>query len=240
MTIATRTVSYHHQETALTGSLAWDDALPLPRPGILLVHGGAGLDDHAKAQARRYASLGYAVLACDMLGEGIAGDRQPIVARLTELRGDPDLMIGCAEAGLAALSACPEVDGVLAAIGFCFGGLTVLTMARGGIALAGVVSIHGSLATVRPAQPGSINAKVLACHGALDPHVPLSDVTAFAAEMDAAGADWQLIVYGGAVHGFTHEHAIPGAVPGVEFNAVADSRSFAAVRAFLDELAAAS
>jgi dienelactone hydrolase len=240
MTIATRTVSYQHQETALTGSLAWDDALPLPRPGILLVHGGAGLDDHAQAQARRYASRGYAVLACDMLGEGIAGDRQRIVARLTELRGDPDLMIGCARAGLVELSACPEVDGVLAAIGFCFGGLTVLTMARGGVELAGVVSIHGSLATVRPAEPGSIKAKVLACHGALDPHVPLADVTAFAAEMDAAGADWQLIMYGGAVHGFTHEHAIPGAIRGVEFNAVADRRSFAAVGAFLDELAATS
>jgi dienelactone hydrolase len=240
MTIATRTVSYRHQETALTGLLAWDDALPLPRPGILLVHGGAGLDDHAKAQARRYASRGYAVLACDMLGEGIAGDRQRIVGRLTELRGEPDVMVGCAQAGLVALSAGPEVNGVLAAVGFCFGGLTVLTMARGGVELAGVVSIHGTLATVRPAEPGSIKAKVLACHGALDPHVPLSDVTAFAAEMDAAGADWQLIMYGGAVHGFTHEHAIPGAIPGVEFNAVADSRSFAAVGAFLDELAAAS
>jgi dienelactone hydrolase len=240
MTIATRTVSYQHQETALTGSLAWDDALPLPRPGILLVHGGAGLDDHAKAQARRYASRGYAALACDMLGDGIAGDRQRIMARLTELRGDPDLMIGCAKAGLGAMSACSEVDGVLAAVGFCFGGLTVLTMARGGVALPGVVSIHGSLATVRPAEPGSITAKVLACHGALDPHVPLSDVTAFAAEMDAAGADWQLNMYGGAVHGFTHEHAIPGAIPGVEFNAVADSRSFVAVGALLDELAAAS
>ena len=147
-------------------------------------------------------------------------------------------MIGCAQAGLVALSACPEVDSALAAVGFCFGGLTVLTMARGGVALAGVVSIHGSLATVRPAEPGSIKAKVLACHGALDPHVPLSDVTAFAAEMDAAGADWQLIMYGGAVHGFTHEHAIPGAIPGVEFNAVADGRSFALVGAFLDELAA--
>jgi len=132
MTIATRTVQYRHQETALTGLLAWDEAVKVPRPGILLVHGGAGLDDHAKAQARRYASLGYAVLACDMLGDGIAGDRQRIVARLTELRGDPDLMIGCARAGLVALSACSEVDGVLAAVGFCFGGLTVLTMARGG------------------------------------------------------------------------------------------------------------
>jgi dienelactone hydrolase len=75
MTIATRAVSYRHQETALTGLLAWDEAAQVPRPGILLVPGAAGLDDHAKAQARRYASLGHAVLACDMLGEGIAGDR---------------------------------------------------------------------------------------------------------------------------------------------------------------------
>jgi dienelactone hydrolase len=173
-----------------------------------------------------------------MLGDGIAGDRQRIVSRLTELRGDPGLMIGCAQAALVALSESPEAEGVLAAVGFCFGGLTVLTMARGGVELAGVVSIHGTLATVRPAEPGSIKAKVLACHGALDPHVPLSDVVVFAAEMDAAGADWQLIMYGGAMHGFTHEHAIPGAIPGVEFNAVADGRSFATVGAFLDELAA--
>jgi dienelactone hydrolase len=238
VTIATRAVSYLHQETPLTGLLAWDAAVQAPRPGILLVHGGAGLDDHAKAQARRYASRGYAVLACDMLGDGIAGDRQRIVSRLTELRGDPGLMIGCAQAALVALSESPEAEGVLAAVGFCFGGLTVLTMARGGVELAGVVSIHGTLATVRPAEPGSIKAKVLACHGALDPHVPLSDVVVFAAEMDAAGADWQLIMYGGAMHGFTYEHAIPGAIPGVEFNAVADGRSFATVGAFLDELAA--
>jgi len=238
MTIATRAVSYQHQETALTGLLAWDAAVQAPRHGVLLDHGGAGLDDHAKDQARRYASLGYAALACDMLGEGIAGDQQRIVARLVELRGDPGLMIGCAQAGLVALSEPPEAEGVLAAVGFCFGGLPVLTMAHGGVELAGVVSIHGTLATVRPAEPGSIKAKVLACHGALDPHVPLSDVIVFAAEMDAAGADWQLTMYGGAMHGFTHEHAIPGAIPGVEFNAVADGRSFAAVGAFLDELAA--
>jgi dienelactone hydrolase len=122
MTIATRAVSYQHQETAFTGLLAWDEAVQVPRPGILLVHGGAGLDDHAKAQARRYASRGYAVLACDMLGDGIAGDRQRVMARLTELRGDPDLMIGCAKAGLGAMSGCPEVDGVLAAVGFCLAG----------------------------------------------------------------------------------------------------------------------
>ncbi|MEP7026678.1 MAG: dienelactone hydrolase family protein, partial [Actinomycetota bacterium] len=70
-------------------------------------------------------------------------------------------------------------------------------------------------------------------HGALDPHVPLADVTAFAGEMDQAGADWQLIMYGGAMHGFTHQHAVPGAIPGVAYDAAADERSFAATRAFL-------
>jgi dienelactone hydrolase len=76
---------------------------------------------------------------------------------------------------------------------------------------------------------------VLACHGAADPHVPLSDVTAFAGEMDAAGADWQLIMYGGAQHGFTHAHAQPDAMPGVAYHEAADCRSFAAARDLLAE-----
>ena len=99
----------------------------------------------------------------------------------------------------------------------------------------GVVSIHGSLATVSCAEPGAVKAKVLACHGALDPHVPLADVVGFAEEMDHAGADWQLIMYGGAMHGFTHDHATPGAIPGVAYDALADRRSFAAALAFLAE-----
>jgi dienelactone hydrolase len=78
-----------------------------------------------------------------------------------------------------------------------------------------------------------VTAKVLACHGAADPHVPPADVAAFAAEMNHAEADWQLIMYGRALHGFTHKHAAPGAMPGVAYDRVADERSFAAARAFL-------
>ncbi len=88
---------------------------------------------------------------------------------------------------------------------------------------------------MRPAEPGGVRAKVLACHGAADPHVPMGDVTAFMAEMARAGADWQLVVYGGAMHGFTHRHAVAGAVPGVAYDHLADERSFAAARAFLAE-----
>jgi dienelactone hydrolase len=103
-----------------------------------------------------------------------------------------------------------------------------------------VASIHGSLATSRRAEPGSVQARLLVCHGALDPHVPLDHVTAFADEMNHAGADWQLIMYGGARHGFTHSGAAPGAIPGVAYDPLADARSFAATRAFLAEAFAES
>lgn len=236
MATATRTITYEDQETALTGFLAWDDAAQPLLPGLLLVHGGAGLDDHAKGQAHRYAAHGYAVLACDMFGQSVAGNRKRVMACLMGLRDDPRRLARRAQAGLAALASCPEIAGQFAAIGFCFGGLAVLTLARSGASLAGVVRIHGSLATTKPAQPGAVKAKVLVCHGALDPHVPLADVTRFAEEMSHAQADWQLIMYGGAMHGFTHQHAVPGAMRGVACDAAAARRSFLAIRAFLAEV----
>src|SRR5215469_8078623 len=233
MTISSRAVPYLDGQTPLTGELHWDASLPEARPGVLLVHGGAGLDGHAKSQADRYAAAGYVVLACDMFGPGAAGARERVIKCLTTLRDDPDLLVERGMAGLAALSLCPEVDGRFAAVGFCFGGLAALTLARSGTRLAAAVSIHGSLATTRPAGPGSVTARVLACHGALDPHVPLQHVTEFAEEMNGAGADWKLIMFGGAMHGFTHRDATAGATPGVAYNAVADEQSFAATRAFL-------
>ena len=228
--------SYRDVDTPLTGALFRDETMPGRRPGVLLVHGGAGLDEHARLQARRYAALGYVVFACDMFGDGVAGDRDRVIQCLTGLRDNPALMVRRAQAALRELSRWPGTDGRVAAIGFCFGGLAVLTLARSGEPLAGAVSIHGSLATGSPAQPGHVRARLLACHGAKDPHVPLTDVLAFAEEMDRAGADWQLIMYGGALHGFTHAHAKPGAIPGVAYDRLADNRSFAATRSFLSEV----
>jgi dienelactone hydrolase len=239
MTISARPLAYRDAGTPLTGMLHRDQAMPGSRPGILLVHGGAGLDDHANDQAARYAELGYVVLACDMFGDGVAGDRERVINCVTALRDDPALLARRGQAGLAALAATPGTSGPLAAVGFCFGGLAVLTMARAGADLAGVVSIHGSLSTPVPAQPGSVRSRVLACHGSRDPHVPLTQVTAFAEEMDRAGADWQLILLGGAMHGFTHSRTAPGQLPGVAYDARADARSFAATRAFLASLAPA-
>jgi dienelactone hydrolase len=246
--IVVRDLPYDDLGLPLSGLLCRDEAQDGPRPGILLIHGGAGLDAHARDQARRYAALGYAVLACDMFGPGVAGNRERVMACLLALRDDPALLVRRARAGLTALAGCPEAGGRMAAVGFCFGGMAALALARAGTdpagpdpasaELAGAVSIHGSLATSRPAQPamtqpGAVTARILVCHGAADPHVPPGDVTAFAEEMNRAGADWELVMYGRAMHGFTHQQAVPGALPGVAYDKLADERSFAATRTFL-------
>jgi dienelactone hydrolase len=228
-------VDYHDADTPLTGVLYRDDTQPGKRPGVLLVHGGAGLDEHAHDQAQRYAALGYVVFACDMYGGAVAGDRERIVSRATALREDPALLARRGRAGLAVLQECPDTNGRFAAVGFCFGGMAVLALARSGTELAGVVSMHGALKTSSPARPDAVPAKVLVCHGALDPYVPMEDVVAFGAEMNHANADWQLVVYGGAVHGFTHKHAVAGAVAGVAYDARTDDRSFASAERFLAE-----
>jgi dienelactone hydrolase len=201
------------------------------RPGILVVHGGAGLDEHAKSQAARLAELGFVTFACDMYGKGVAGNRERVMALLQQLRSDPTQLQPRAGAAINVLASHPLVDGRLAAVGYCFGGMTVLELARSGAPLSAVVSVHGTLATSRPAQPRAIQAKILVCHGALDPHVPAPQVAAFVDEMNAAQADWQLFIYGGAMHGFTHQG--PPIAPGVAYNALADARSWAASAAFL-------
>lgn len=238
MTISTRTLAYSDHDTALTGALYWNADHSEPLPAILLIHGGAGLDEHAHAQARRYAELGYVVLACDMFGDGVRGDRDRVLACIMALRDDPDLLTRRGLAGLAALASLPETADRFATIGFCFGGMAALRLARAGADLAGAVSIHGTLSTSQRAEQGAVKAEVLVCHGSADPHIPMSDVVAFAEEMDRADADWQLIAYGGAVHGFTHRHATPGATPGVAYDRKADELSFAAARDFLQRVLA--
>jgi dienelactone hydrolase len=233
LTIGHKTVAYRDGNTPLTGVLYRDEAVHAPCPGILIIHGGAGLDDHSREQAQRWAALGYVTFACDMYGDGVAGDRARVMSVLTALRDDPEKLSRRARAGLEVLRDSPETDGRLAAVGFCAGGMAALALARSGEAFDAAVSIHGSLKTPAPARPDAVRARILVCHGAADPHVPGSDVTAFAQEMEDARADWQLVMYGGAQHGFTHRHAKPGAMPGVAYDERADRRSFAAASQFL-------
>ncbi|HEY4907242.1 MAG TPA: dienelactone hydrolase family protein [Candidatus Acidoferrum sp.] len=235
MQIATKQQAYRDAETSVNGIFFWDESIENKRPGVLVVHGGAGLDDHAKNRARRFAELGYVAFACDMYGEGVAGNRERIMACINELRAEPDRIPRRATAGLDALKSHPLTNAHIAAVGYCFGGMTVLELARGGAPIAGIVSVHGSLDTKRPATPpDAIKAKLLILHGALDPHVPLPQVTAFADEMKTANADWQLIIYGNAQHGFTHEDKWN--VPGVAYHAPSDARSWRAIESFFAEI----
>jgi dienelactone hydrolase len=234
LNINTQATEYHDGNVDLTGLFVWDDSCVGERPGAMIVHGGAGLDDHAKGRARRLAEQGYVAFACDMYGNGVAGDRQRIMARITELRSDPAKLVQRANAGIEVLRSHAQVDGRVAAIGYCFGGMTVLELARSGAELAGAVSVHGSLETARPAQPNTVKAKILVCHGALDPHVSTPQVNAFIEEMKTANTDWQLVIYGNAMHGFTHETGPQ--LPGVEYHALTDRRSSSAIQSFLAEL----
>jgi dienelactone hydrolase len=225
-------IEYRDGDAQLRGMLVWDNH-DRKRPGLLVVHGGAGLDDHARGRARQLAELNLLVFACDMYGPGVIGDRERVMASITELVGDRDKLSQRALAGISVLASHPRVNGKVAAVGYCFGGRTVLELPRSGADLAGVISVHGSLETATPARPGEVKAKILVCHGALDPHVPTKQVTAFIEEMNAAGTDYQLIVYGGAMHGFTHD--VGPQAPGVAYHPASDRRSFLAIKAFLAE-----
>jgi dienelactone hydrolase len=235
--IETTPLHYRDADASLTGLLVRDAAIQRRRPGILVMHGGAGLDEHARGRARRFAEAGFVVVACDMYGDAVAGDRARIVRHIAELRANRDALRRRAQPAVDILSSHPEVDGRIAAVGYCFGGMAALELARSGAPLDAVVSVHGSLGTVQPAQPASMHAKILVCHGALDPHVPMAQVAAFTEEMTRAGADYQVIVYGSAMHGFTHENAT-GQQPGVAYHAQSDRRSSAAIQAFFDDVLA--
>jgi dienelactone hydrolase len=234
MQIATKHVPYKDSDTSLNGVFFWDESQNTKRPGVLVVHGGPGLDDHPKNRARRFAELGYVAFACDMYGEGIAGNRERTISTITELRAEPGRIAKRASAAVEVLRAHPLSDGRVVAVGYCFGGMTVLELARSGAPLDGVVSVHGSYDTKHPAGPDGIKAKVLVCHGALDPHVPMAQLTAFADEMKETNADWQAVIFGNAMHAFTHE-GLPS-IPGVAYHAPSDARCWRAIETFLAEL----
>ncbi len=231
-------LAYDHDGVALVGELCHPDATGEPRPGILVVHEGMGISDHAKRRARELAERGFVALAADMYGGGnLAKDLAEARPRMLGLRADVDLLRGRVGAGLAALRAQPGVDARrLGAIGFCFGGLCVLELARSGADVAGVVSFHGILGTDRPAKTGEVKAKVLACHGSVDPFVPAEAMMTFQKELTDAEVDWHVLTLGGASHGFTNPGASRLGMPGVAYDANAERRSFAAMRDFLDDL----
>jgi dienelactone hydrolase len=208
------------------------------RPGVLVVHEAPGLDQHAKRRAEMLAELGYIALAADLYGGGIVGEGpEQAFALMGPLRENPDLLRRRVRAGLDALAALPGVDvRRLGAIGYCFGGMSVLELARSGAPLACAVSFHGLLETKRPAVAGEVKAKILVCTGSADPFVPSEQVVEFEKEMANAGTDWQVITYGGAKHAFTNTAADAIPMAGFGYSPSADARSWAAMQSFFGEI----
>lgn len=236
--VRTDVVEYRHGETVLEGYLAWDDALAGKRPGVLVVHEWMGLNAYAKRRAEQLAGLGYVAFALDMYGKGVrARDTKEAAALAGKYRGDRALMRARAAAGLDVLKSNPMTDPArVGAVGYCFGGTTVLELARSGAPVAGVVSFHGGLDTPTPEDARNIKGKVLALHGADDPFAPAAQVTAFEEEMRKGGVDWQLVAYGGAVHGFTNPDNGTDGSKGLAYNEKADRRSWEAMKDFFVEV----
>ncbi|MBI4430842.1 MAG: dienelactone hydrolase family protein [Candidatus Omnitrophica bacterium] len=235
--IHTELVPYKHGETELEGFLAYDDTLPGKRPGVLVFHEWKGLNDYAKRRATMLAELGYAAFAADMYGKGVRAETHEEAAKLSGLyREDRALMRSRAHAALDFLRSNERTDGGrIAAIGYCFGGTTVLEMARAGFDLKAAVSFHGGLGTPMPAEPGKIKAKILVLHGAADEFVN-AEVPAFREEMRNAGADLHFESFDGAVHSFTVPEAGNDPSKGMAYNEDADRRSWQMMEAFLAEV----
>lgn len=237
MTIRRRALVHEGPGGLFEGVFAWDDAVSGARPGVLVIPNVLGQKESDNDTAAALAGLGYAAFACDVFGQGRRARRGPDQARyMNELNADRTLLRDRLAAALTALQAQDDVDAArTAAIGFCFGGKCVLDMARAGMAIRGGVSFHGVYD--RPGIPGvgTIDARLLVCHGWDDPLAPPDALVALGQELTAARADWQVHAYGGAGHAFTDRDATGSARPGFAYDERADRRSWAAMCTFLQE-----
>jgi dienelactone hydrolase len=235
------TVEYKADGTVLKGYLAYDDSVKGKRPGVLLVHEWWGLNDYVRKRADMIAGLGYTALAVDMYGDG-KNSEHPADAQkfVTEVMNNMAIGEKRFNAALEFLKKQPTVNpDKIAAIGYCFGGAIVLHMARTGTDLDGVVTFHGNLASMYKAGPGTVKAKILVLTGGDDNFVTTEEVEAFRKEMDAAHADYEIIVYPGAKHAFTNPDAdrlgkvndLP-----IAYNEDADKKSWAEMQKFLTEV----
>lgn len=202
---------------------------------VLVVHEADGIGGNVRRHCTMLAELGYTAFAADMHGGGRVLEGAEMEAALERFRSDPDHLRARARAGLDALAAVTALDArQIAAVGFCFGGFAVLELARSGAALRAVASFHGLLTTRRPAQRGTVVARIAAFTGAKDPLVPPEDVAAFQSEMADADADWLLQVHGRALHSFTNEAVNGLGDPRMRHDPVAHHLSWVAMLGFFD------
>ena len=233
--ITTETISYTIDGQPYEGFLAYDDSSAERRPGVLVVHEWWGLDDFTREKARELAALGYVAFAADMYGKGrVTQDPQQAGKWSAETR-EGKLLRPRARAALEQLLTRPQVDPQrVAAIGFCYGGTTVLELAYSGADLDGVVSFHGGL--VAPGESDqAIKAKVLILHGADDPMVPPDQVRKTEQALDKAGVDWTTVWYSGARHAFTNPASARRGMDAVNYQPDAARRAWRHMQLAFDE-----
>jgi dienelactone hydrolase len=228
MTISTKTFEYKDGETTCVGYLAWDDTVVSARPTVLVNHAWSGRDDFAEGVAIQMAANGYVGIALDNYGDGAQPETiDEKMAFMGPLKENRKALLKRLTAGYKAAAALPMVDAdAMAAIGFCFGGLCTLDMARAGLDLKAAISCHGLL-DAPDLKPGKITADILACHGWDDPMAPPDHVVVFGAEMVAAGCDWTLMAFGNTQHAFMVPDA-NNADMGLVYNKSAADQSWAA------------
>ncbi len=234
----TQTVDYQDGDTRLEGFAAWDESMEGSRPLVLVAHDWTGRRDFATDKALEVARMGYVGFALDMYGKGVFGrdgDAEYNASLMNPLASDRAALRSRMKAALQTARDLDMVDsGRVAAMGYCFGGMCVLELARSGADVLGVISIHGIF------SPGdipneTISAKVLCLHGHDDPMVPPEQVLDLEKELSAAGVDWQVHAYGGTMHAFTNPAADdPGF--GTQFNPVANQRATRSIENFLEEI----
>ncbi len=237
MAIVEKTLVYSDGDAVLEAFYAFDDHVSGRRPAVLISHAWAGRDNFVMDKARKIAGLGYVGFALDMYGQGVLGSSKEENAKLMHpFMADRAKLQQRIKAAFMTAKQLSWVDGQnIAAMGFCFGGLCVLDLARTGAGLKGVVSFHGLLGAPGNTRGVNIKAKILALHGHDDPMAPPEHVLAFQDEMTRAGADWQFISYGNTLHAFTNPVANDPDF-GTVYQADADRRSWLAMQNFLAEI----
>ena len=228
-------IEYRDGDSLHEGFLCYDESLPGPRPAVLICHGYTGRDDFVDRKARRLAWQGYACFALDNYGKGKRGrNPEESTALMTPFMKDRKMLLKRLQAGLTTARSMPIVDSRrIAIMGFCFGGLCALDLARSNADIRAAVAFHGILKPSGLTEP-KVRAKVLMLHGYDDPLAPPEDVLAVAKEFTDAGADWQIHAYGHTVHAFTNPVAQNRAA-GMQYDEAADRRSWHALEEFLGE-----
>ena len=237
MAIVSNTINYLDGDVLLEGFFAFDDSIQGQRPAVLIHHAWAGRDEFVAKKAKKIAELGYVAFAVDMYGKGVLGTSKAENAQLMQpFMENRQLISQRTKAALNTVKLMPWVDDKqIAALGFCFGGLCALDLARTGIDLKGVISFHGLLSAPQPIIDYVIKAKVLALHGHDDPMVPTEQVLAFQTEMTQVGADWQFHTFGHTMHAFTNPVANDPDF-GTVYQVNADQRSWRLLVDFLTEI----